>query len=351
MAPGPGPIARVRMRATAAWGSDLSTPAAVVGHLVAAQAQEHPFARWSLAQRTDPVVGATAVDAAFDAGEVLRTHVLRPTWHHVTPADLAWLVPLSGPRVDRRTTRRYEELELDHRTLARTDELLTRFVAERPQTRRELAVRLEAEGVVVEGQRMPHILFHAELQSLIVSGPMAGTQHTYAPFADRVPEALALDEDEALARLAARYFRTRGPAVLGDFVWWSGLEVPAARRALELAAPELDRVDVDDRTYWWRDEGPAAARGRADLVQCYDEVIIAYRSSRDVLRTGPASFAVPGWTDGFSHVVLYDGRLLGHWRAKPRDAEVEVRLAVEVTARQQAAVGAAVERYRRFVTS
>jgi hypothetical protein len=260
-------------------------------------------------------------------------------------------MPLSGPRVDRRNARRYEELELDRRSLARTDRLLARFVAERPQTRRELAARLEAEGVVVDGQRMPHILFHAELRSLIVSGPMSGTQHTYAPFADRVPAAPALDEDEALARLATRWFRTRGPAVLRDFVWWSGLEVPTARRALELAAPELDRVEVDDRTYWWRDDGPVAARGRADLVQCYDEVIIAYQPSRDVLRTGPASFAAPGWSDGFTHVVLFDGRLLGHWRAKPRHADVEVRLAAEVTARQRAAVDAAVERYRRFVTT
>jgi hypothetical protein len=349
-APGPGPIARARMRATAAWDSDLPTPAAVVDHLVAVQAQEHPFARWSLAQRTAPVVGASVVDGAFDGGEVLRTHVLRPTWHYVTPADLAWLMPLSGPRLDRRNARRYDELELDRRTLARTDRLLARFVTERPQTRRELAARLEAEGVVVAGQRMPHILFHAELRSLIVSGPMAGTQHTYAPFADRVPAAPDLDEDEALARLATRFFRSRGPAVLGDFAWWAGLEVPAARRALELAAPDLERTEVGDRTYWAADPVRVGARGRADLVQCFDEAIISYRPSRDVLQTGPATFAVPGWDDGFSHVVLHDGRLLGHWRAKPRDAAVEVRLAIEPTDRQRASVDAAVERYRRFVS-
>ena len=348
---GPGPIARARMRATAAWDSQQADPAAVVEHLLAVQAQEHPFARWSLAQRTAPGAGASEVDAAFDAGAVLRTHVLRPTWHYVSPADLAWLMPLSGPRVDRSNARRYDELELDQRTLARTDRLLARIVEERPHTRRELATRLAAEGVSVDGQRMPHILFHAELQMVLVSGPMDAKQHTYAPFADRVPAATPLDEDEALARLADRFFRTRGPAMLGDFAWWSGLDVPTARRALELAAPGLDRLQVDDRTYWLQDVGKVAPRGRADLVQCYDEAIISYRPSRDVLGTGPASFAVPGWDHGFTHVVLYDGRLLGHWRARPRSPEIEVRLAVEPTSRQRRAVAGAVERYRRFVGS
>ncbi|HEY6532413.1 MAG TPA: winged helix DNA-binding domain-containing protein [Acidimicrobiales bacterium] len=346
---GPGPIARARMRATAAWDSDLPSPAAVVGHLLAVQAQEHPFARWSLAQRTASPVGAAAVDAAFDAGAILRTHVLRPTWHYVTPDDLAWLMPLSGPRVDRRNARRYEELELDARTLGRSDSVLAQAVTEQPLTRRQLGERLEAAGIPVGGQRLPHILFHAELQSLLVSGPMAGRQHTYAPFADRVPPSPSLDEDEALARLADRYFRTRGPAVLGDFAWWSGLDVPTARRALELASPALERMQVGDRTYWFASVEPVPSRGRADLVQCYDEAIISYRPSRDVLGTGPASFDVPGWHDGYSHVVLYDGRLLGHWKARPGSDRVEVRLAVTPSERQRRAVAAGVERYRRFV--
>jgi hypothetical protein len=70
-------------------------PAAVVRQLVAMQAQEHAYARWSVGQRAR--TGASVVDAAFDAGELLRTHVLRPTWHYVTPDDLRWLVALTGP--------------------------------------------------------------------------------------------------------------------------------------------------------------------------------------------------------------------------------------------------------------
>jgi hypothetical protein len=336
------------MQATALWGTDFSSVAGVVEHLVAVQAQEHPVARWSLAQRTAPSLGASEVDAAFDAGTILRTHVLRPTWHYVTPADLAWLMPFSGPRVDRRNARRYEELELDHRTLAKADRLLAAAVEERPLTRRELGERLAEGGVPVGGQRLPHLLFHAELQALIVSGPMVGKQHTYAPFGDRVPTPTALDDDEALARLAGRYFRSRGPAMLGDFVWWSGLDVASARRALDLVSDELERTPADGGSYWSAGAPPVPRRGRADLVQCYDEIIISYRPSREVLRSGPASFGVPGYVDGFTHVVLHDGRLLGHWRTRAGSDLVEVRYAVDPSDRQRAAGEAAVGRFRRF---
>jgi hypothetical protein len=348
---GPGAIARARMRATAAWSSDLRSPAAVVGHLLGVQSQEHRVARWSLAQRTSPQVGASIVDAAFDAGEILRTHVLRPTWHYVTPQDLAWLMPLSAPRLERSATRRYEELGLDARTLSRADQIVGEAVATGPLTRKQLGERLEAGGVATDGQRLPHLLFHAELQSLVVSGPMDARQHTYAAYADRVPSSPTIDEDEALARLARRYFTTRGPAVVGDFAWWSGLDMPTARRALDLVAPELVRAEADGRTWWFVDLGPVAGRGRADLVQCYDEVIIGYRTTRDVLRTGPASFDVPFGGDGFPHVVLHDGRLLGRWRARSGSREVEVELAVAPTPSQEKAVGAAVARYCRFAAS
>jgi hypothetical protein len=339
------------MRATALWSSDLPSPASVVGHLLGVQSQEHRVARWSLAQRTSRPVGASIVDAAFDTGEILRTHVLRPTWHYVTPEDLAWLMPLSAPRVERGATRRYEELGLDSRTLSRSDRILGDAVATGPLTRKQLGERLEAGGVSTEGQRLPHLLFHAELQSLLVSGPMDARQHTYAAYADRVPTSRPIDEDEALARLARRYFHTRGPALVGDFAWWSGLDMPTARRALDLVADELERADTDGRTWWFVDQGPVAGRGRADLVQCYDEVIISYRPTRDVLRTGPASFDVPFGGDGYPHVVLHDGRLLGRWRARSGSGEVEIDLAVTPTASQDRAVGAAVERYRRFAVA
>jgi hypothetical protein len=184
---------------------------------------------------------------------------------------------------------------------------------------------------------------------------MVGRQHTYASFEARVPRTAPVEADEAATELARRYFVTRGPALLDDFVWWSGLDAARARGALEQARPHLVSHTIDDRTYWFAEAGRHAspARHRVDLVQCYDEIVISYRTSRDVLQTGARSFAVPRHVDGFVHVLLLDGRLLGHWRpvTDRTGLRVETRVDGAVDRNVTAAITAATERYRRFAAS
>ncbi len=278
-------IARLRMRALRLWGSGLPTPAGAVGYLTAMQAQEHPYARWSVAQRTRSAPGISVLDRAFDEGHILRTHVLRPTWHYVAPQDLRWLLGLSGPRLNARNARRYRELGLDARTLARATNVIAEAVTTGPRTRRELAAILERHRISAAGQRIAYIVMHAELQAIICSGPMRGKEHTYAAFDQRAPRSNGPHGDEALAELARRYFTTRGPAELKDFVWWSGLSTADARRGLETARAHLVSRVVGDHTLWFADQRVPRATPRVDLVQCYDEVIISYSKTRDALQT------------------------------------------------------------------
>ncbi len=343
-------ITRRRLSGLLLRGTQRGDPGTAAGQLTAMQAQEHGYARWSVAQRTAGSPSAAAIDSAFDAGRILRTHVLRPTWHYVSPAELGWLMRLSGPRVDAGNARRHGELGLDGRTLARADDIIAGAVEGRPRTRRELAAALEAHGISAAGQRIAYLLMHAELTALICSGPMRGKQHTYAAFGERVPDGTGPDGDAALAELAWRYFSTRGPATLTDFIWWSGLRAADARSGLEMARPRLDCHEADGRRYWFTDRGDPRPVRRADLVQCFDELIIAYSQSRDVLRTDSVAFPVPRHIDGFSHVLLLDGRLLGHWRQRQgRDGlEVETRASRPLDASEKAAVTDAVQRYRRF---
>jgi hypothetical protein len=317
------------------------------------QAQEHAYARWSIAQRTEPVPHGPQVDRAFDQGAFLRTHVLRPTWHYVARNDLRWLIALSGPVVNRRNTRRYDELGLDARTRARANDVIAAAVTEHPRTRRELGEILNRRRISSDGQRIAYLVMHAELTAVICSGPTRGTQHTYAAFDARVPATNGPDGDDALAELARRYFTTRGPATLKDFVWWSGLSVPVARRALDAASAELTSRAVDDRVHWFSEAlDDSGSNPRVDLVQCYDEVIISYQESRDVLRTAAVSFPVPRNLDGYVHVVLLDGRLCGHWRIRAVGDErtIETRIGEQLGAHQRAALSDAIERYRRFAS-
>jgi hypothetical protein len=343
--------ARMRMGGLRLWGRGMPSPEAAVAHLTAMQAQEHAYARWSVAQRTRGQVQASLVDRAFDDGRILRTHVLRPTWHYVAREDLRWLIGLSGPRVGARNARRYRELGLDTRTLARTNALIGAAVADAPLSRLQVAAVLGSNGVDVAGQRLAYMLMHAELTAVICSGPMRGKQHTYSAFNDRVPRERGPVGDDALSELARRYFTTRGPATVRDLAWWSGLTASDARNALVLANADLSSRVADRRTYWFAETTIPTVVPRVALVQCYDEVIISYRQSRDLLQTPTAAFSVPGHHDGFAHVVLLDGQLLGHWRVVGRRGRpaVETRLVDSPSAAIRRALTDEIQRYLDFV--
>jgi Winged helix DNA-binding domain len=336
------------MRALGLWDPVQPSPAAVVSHLTAMQSQEHPVARWSVAQRVAGRAVVSDVDRAFEDGEILRTHVLRPTWHYVARDDLRWLMTLSGPRVLARTARRSRDLGLDHRTLMRANDVIADAVASGSQTRKEVGDVLLRKRIAVDGQRLAYMLIHAELSSVICSGPIRGKQHTYAAFDQRVPQSPVISDDEALARLARRYFTTRGAATVKDFVWWSGLSTSDARRAIELARGDLSSEIWNGRTYWFAQMTAPRTRHQVDLVQCYDEVIISYIESRDVLQTPQVAFHVPGSIDGFAHVVLVDGRLAGHWRfVTSKDGrKVETRMSDGLDAIGRRALTSALDRQR-----
>jgi hypothetical protein len=336
-------------------GSAMATPAEVVGHLTAVQAQDHPYARWSVAQRLAGPPMAKVVDAAFDEGLFLRTHVLRPTWHYVAATDLAWLMRVSGPRVDAGCARQYALLGLDDRTLGQSNEVIAHSVRAGPRTRRDLLADLESHGISTADLRATHILLHAELTSVVCSGPREGKQHTYAAFDQRAGTPHGPEGDEALGELAWRYFSTRGPATVLDFSWWAGLKRSDARAALEAVRSRLAAHEVDGRTYWFAEgdvpllPGSRVRKPRVDLLQCFDEMVVSYGETRHLMQTEFTRFPFLSRVEGFSHVLLLEGRLLGHWRAPAgRPSALETRVDKTLDEREKAALEVAIERYRQF---
>jgi len=148
--------------------------------------------------------------------------------------------------------------------------------------------------------------------------------------------------------LARRYFSTRGPATARDFRWWAGLTAADARLGIDEAG--LESGDVDGRIYWSRGRGPIVRRRMADLVQCYDECIVSYSESRDVLSADGTVLGAGRSASGFQHVVLLDGRVAGRWRER-QDRSVELRIDVHLDAVATRAVTAAVVRYNAFVAT
>lgn len=342
-------------------GDPFPSPVGAVRWLGAVQAQDYGGAKWALAQRVTPVSDAE-IDRLFDAGEILRTHVLRPTWHFVLPEDIRWLLELTGPRVRAGLASRHRELGLDAATIARAEDVFAQaLTGGRQLTRPELGDALQRAGIAPDGQRLPHLLLCAELDAVIASGPRRGKQFTYALLEERAPQAPRLERDQAVAELACRYFRSHGPAQVQDFVWWSGLTVADARSGLELAGSALERDVIDGKDYWFDptlDPDPPVA-GEAHLLPNFDEYTVAYRDRSAALHADrpfdPSFF--PYFREAapqggiLSNVLTVSGRVRGAWRRtlQRRAVRVEIRLLDGLEPAEKAAVEQAAERYGRFL--
>ena len=344
---------RQRMINQGVWRPVQPDVEGVVRHLVGMQAQEFGYALWSVAQRmTEPATSADMLKA-FDDGVLLRTHVLRPTWHFALPDDIAWMLQLTAPRLRGLMAYYSRQQGLDDAELARSRAVLADAVAGgRHRTRREVADLLEAAGVAAGGGRLGFLLMHAEYDKVLISGAMRGKQQTYAAFDERVPPGPDYSEDEALAELARRFVTSRAPVTAKDLAGWASLTLAQARRGLAAVESECEVRELDGMTMFSRpgalddsdEPGPVV-----DLVQGYDELVMSYFESRRLL----APKGVLPVADHAFHpnVVLLDGRLVGHWRHQlgRAGAVVEIQLRRPLVDDELAALRAAVGRYGSYL--
>jgi hypothetical protein len=346
-------LAQLRVRNSRLTGAPCATPADVVHRLCAVQAQDFGGAKWAVALRTAAATDRE-VERAVDDGELVRTHVLRPTWHFVRPGDLRWLLALTAPRIRRAMAHYDRQLAIDDRTVARSNAAFTRAMAGGKQlTRDELRRVLAAVKIDAPGQRLGNLTVRAELDAVICGGPRRGKQMTYALVSERCPATPALDRDEALATLASRYLAGHGPAGVDDFAWWSGLSIADARRGIELARPALASRRVGDRTYWFV-EGTTRARTRSPVIHLlpnYDEYLVAYKDRSALADASIASALGPRNQLLFHHIVLLDGRAVGSWRRTLARTGVTVTatLAAKLDRPGQRALAAAVARLGKFL--
>ena len=239
-----------RLRNQQLAGTTFTTPADLVGWFGAVQSQDYPGARWALGQRIAGGSTDAAIARAFDDGAILRTHVLRPTWHFVTPADIRWLIALTGPRIERVARYYQEAVGLDARLQSRGRSVILRALgAGQHLTRAEIMTALTRARIAVTGEALGHLLFQIEADALVCSGPARGRLLTYALLDARVPAAAPIDRDRALAELARRYFQSHGPATVADYVWWSGQTASDARAGIALARPSLEREVIEGTEY------------------------------------------------------------------------------------------------------
>jgi hypothetical protein len=344
-------IARWRLRSQHLVAPGAAGAREVVGSLLAVQAENPSQAAWAVAARTrrpDPADLATLLDE----GAVLRTHVLRPTWHFVRADDLGWLLDLTGPRVRRVTGQQLRTVHgLDERAVDRAVAAVTEALAGRGQlTRGQLADELRERGIEGNGQMLMILLAHAELDGLICSGAVVDGEHTYALMAERVPASRRLDRGQALAELALRYFTGHGPATERDLAYWATLTLTDVRAGLHQVRDRLDSFDHDGRTFWHAPavppNGPQQPAGH--LLQLLDETYRGYQDSRWVL---DAAGAVPRTREPAIGMALIDAQLVaGMRRTITRDhVRFDVRPYRPLTPAEIDVLDQAAERYGQFL--
>ncbi|MEV0715174.1 winged helix DNA-binding domain-containing protein [Asanoa sp. NPDC050611] len=346
-------IARLRMHQQHLSGPSCADPPSVVRRLGCVQSQEYAVAKWSLAQRCAPGVVDADVQRLLDDGTILRTHILRPTWHFVLGAELGWIQALTGPRVHVFNGYYNRMHELDPDTAERTNAVIVAALSGGNHlTRPELGAALASAGFAATGNKLGYVVMFAELSGLIANGVRRGKQHTYALVSERVAAPVSLSPEEGLAELTRRYFTSHGPATVKDFAWWSSLTVKQIKQGIALCGPALTSAEVDGRTVWFAADGPEPAPPpAAALLQGYDEYVVAFSDTKYAYNLAGLAPA-PGQYNENSmfHPIAFDGQIGAFWRRKltAKSITLEVDLFAEPTARQRKALTEEAERYGAF---
>jgi hypothetical protein len=344
-------IARWRMSALRLSSEPYASVPEVVTGLLGVQAENHSQASWAVATRSR---SASVPEFArlFDEGAFLRTHVLRPTWHYVSPDDIRWLMTLTAPRIRKPMEQMLRSLGLEeHQVRAAHDRIAEMLSGGAQLTRAEIGERLRADGIPAEGQRLAMVMFSAETSLLVCNGAMCDGSHTYALLEERVPPGRSLDHDEALAEVALRYFTGHGPATERDLSYWATMTVTDVRAGLAQVSDRLERFEHDGRTYWHGTDPPPDSQTlqpRGHLLQILDEAYRGYQDSRHVI---DAAGLEPRGRGASIGMALVDGQMVGDMRRTlgPGEVVFEIGLFRPLDEGEVAAVHDAAARYGAFL--
>ncbi|KAA6346662.1 hypothetical protein EZS27_005850 [termite gut metagenome] len=296
-------------------GTGMQTPKEVVSWMGAMQAQDYAMAKWGVGIRFS---GSTdnIVEEAFNHGEILRTHVLRPTWHLVAPENIRWMLSLSADKIKASARSRDRDLEITEELYSQVNGIIHKSLeGNNHLTREAVGEALQKAGIAVDTSRMIHFMMRAEVEGIVCSGALQGKSHTYALLDERVPPTKPLHKEEALAKLAQLYFTSHCPATLQDFVWWSGLSQTEAKKGLEAVKSGFVAEEMNGGTYWIAEpfKNVPSVDTSVYLLPAFDEYIISYRDRKAVLPSENQSKAVS--SNGiFRPTIVANGQVIGLWK-------------------------------------
>lgn len=318
-------IIRLRLFNQQIAATKFTKPQQLVAWMGAMQSQDYGMAKWAIGLRL-PNLNDADIEKSFNEGKILRTHVLRPTWHFVTPQDIRWMLDLTAPRILSLLKHNDRFLSLDKKILKRSNDALAKALEGGKQlTRDEVRVVLQKAKIDTSELRFIHLLEHAELDRIICSGAKVDRQFTYALFNERT-SAKTMEREEALAELTKRFFVSRGPATVYDFSWWSGLSVADAKKGIESIKRNFKKEVIDGKEYYFKDPGilKKEISSGTYLLPNYDEYVVSYKDRTEAIDKKHLAIISKQRNAVFSNSILINGMIEGTWKRTIRNNSVTI---------------------------
>ncbi|MBQ8047403.1 MAG: AlkZ family DNA glycosylase [Prevotella sp.] len=309
------PVA-IRLLSQQLMAPQFANPADVVSHMGAMQAQEYRMMRWAVAMRTCRP-SHRAFKEVYDQGRIIRLHLMRGTWQILSSEDYWPFLELCAPKAVAVTKGWMSSngitIHDDEQKMIRS--ILEQTADEKGSATKEDFVRaLQGKNIRMADRRLSYHIRMAELSGALCSGELLPMKATYALTANRVRKPDGIDRDETLLRFTRKYFQSRQPATLEDFVWWSGLSVSDCKRGIELMGDGIHKETWCGRDFYLTDDCRTRGfrKGRLLLIPPYDEYLIGYKS-RDVVLSSEYRHRAHNNTGIFQPVIVHDGIICGNW--------------------------------------
>jgi len=318
-------ISHYRLVAQKLYKTHSCSPQEVVKHSGAMQAQDYGMAKWAIGSRCDS--SEKEIEEAINSGKIIRTHILRPTWHFVSPDDIYWMLELSAPQVKRFTASAARKFDYDEKKLNHTNNSIEKLLAGNNHlTRNEIMQELGIKKTSNEDFLSSAIMMNAELDGLVCNGKMKGKQITYALLEERVSKPnFKLTKEEALAKLAQRYFESHGPATISDFSWWSGFPVTICKKAINAIELQLSTITIENQHYWFKKDNIQQDNFRESILflPAFDEILIAYKTREASFNTEHQSKVFTN-NGIFKPIILENGKVIGIWKRTVKKDHVKI---------------------------
>jgi len=309
------PVA-IRLRNQQLVAPQYGDPAEVVSYMGAMQAQEYRMMRWAVGMRTRKP-SAKAFKLAFDEGRIIRLHLMRGTWQLVAAEDYWMMIDLCAPKAIAVTKgwMSSNKISIPEEELMRVRDILAQTAADLGSATKDDLVRALAEkDIRMDDHRLSYHIRMAEMSGTLCSGELLPMKATYALTANKVRPTEKMDKDEALMRFTRKYFQSRQPATLEDFVWWSGLNISDCRKGIALLGDTIHVEKWRGREFYLTDycRTRGFRKGKFLLIPPYDEYLISYKS-RDIVLPPEHRHHAHNNSGIFRPIIAYDGTICGNW--------------------------------------